>query len=370
MAISIVEFGTGYANAGAADDAFDALRWGLDFLVRSRTSDVETVVQIGLASVDHSTWLPAEQADKAEGQRPAYKVSPSVLGSDVQGAMAGALAAGSIAFSGQDATYSRHLLSNARDLYALATSFQGTYNSIADAAAIYPSSGFWDDMAFASALLYLATNESHFLTDAISFYSRLGQISTYSFNWDQKQAGAALYLGLLLPQPANQPYLKDVSSFLTSWSDGKDGVTATPQGLRWLSQWGSLRYAMSAATIGAIYAKRVPGDPNAAKYRRFVQSQVDYVLGSSNNGYSYLIGFGDTYPRRPHSRGPSCNGPTGPCGYDQYNRDISNPNELTGAMVGGPDANDRFSDTRDNYVGNEPGVDYVTSLLTPLASLC
>ena len=369
LALSIIEFGAGHANAGSTADALDALRWGADLLIASRMSDVDTVVQVGNSGVDHSTWLPAEQSATIEGKRPAYTVTPSVPGSDAQGAMAGALAAASIVFSGDDKTYSRHLLANARDLYALASTFQGLYNSLGDPGGIYPSSSFYDDLAFAGALLYLSTNQSHFLTDAMSFYSKLGQISTYSFNWDQKQAGAALYIGLLLPAPANQQYLTAVSSFLTSWADGKDGVVTTPQGLKFLSQWGPLRYAMSAATIGAIYAKRVPSDPNAAKYRSFVHSQVDYVLGSSNNGYSYLIGFGQNYPRRPHNRGASCNGPSGPCGFSQFSKEIANPNELTGAMVGGPDQQDVYRDARDNFQGGEPALDYVTALLTPLASL-
>lgn len=96
ISLSLKEFGEGYAAASATSDALDALRWGLDFLVRCRTSDIETVIQIGKPDIDHSIWLPAEQADKSEGPRPAYKVSPSVPGSDVQAAMAGALAVGKI----------------------------------------------------------------------------------------------------------------------------------------------------------------------------------------------------------------------------------------------------------------------------------
>lgn len=368
LGLSVVEFGEGYAAAGATADALDALRWGLDFLVASRTSDVETVAQIGEPGVDHSQWLPAEQADKAEGARPAYKVSPSVPGSDVQGAMAGALAVGAIVFSDDDPVYSRHLLANARELYALATSFPGTYNSLQQAAAVYPSSGYQDDLAFASALLFLKTNESHFLSDARRYYSQAGELSTYGFSWDTKNAGAALYLGLLLPQPAAQPYLQAVSSYLNSWSTGTNGVTLTPKGLSWLSEWGPLRYSASAATIGAIYAKRVPSDPRAQQIKTWVASQIDYIVGS-NGGYSYLIGFGDRYPRRAHNRGSSCNGPRGPCGYDLFNADVSNPNELTGAMVGGPDRNDMYTDERSFYTGGEPALDYITALLTPLASL-
>ena len=252
LGLSIVEFGAGYAAAGATADALDALRWGVDFLVASRISDVETVAQIGDPSVDHSFWEPAEQATQGEGARPAYTVSPSVPGSDVQGAMAGALAVASIVWSDEDPAYSRHLLANARELYALATAFPGTYNSLQQAAAVYPSSGFQDDLAFAGALLFYRTNESHYLSEAQRHYSQAGELSTYGgFSWDSKNAGAALYLGLLLPSPANQPYLAAVSSYLNSWSTGRNGVTLTPKGFSWLSEWGSLRYSESPRTPGS-----------------------------------------------------------------------------------------------------------------------
>ncbi|KAK9827011.1 hypothetical protein WJX74_003552 [Apatococcus lobatus] len=366
LGLSLVEFGEGYAAAGATADALDALRWGLDFLVASRVSDTETVVQVGNSGTSHSFWLPAEQADRAEGARPAYKVSPSVPGSDVQGAMAGALAVGSIVYSDEDDAYSRHLLANARDLYALATSFPGTYNSVQDAAAIYPSSGFQDDLAFAGALLHLKTNESHYLSDAQRYYGQAGELSTYGFSWDTKNAGAALYLGLLLPQPAAQPYLQAVSSYLDSFKDGKNGVTLTPKGFSFLSKWSSLRYSLSAATIGSIYAKRVPSDPSTHHFQCWVQRQVDIVLGS-NAGFSYLIGFGSKYPQQPHNRGSSCKGPTGVCGFDTFNSAAPNPNTLIGAMVGGPDANDAYKDIRNNFEQNEPSIDGITSLLSPLA---
>ncbi len=35
-----------------------------------------------------------------------------------------------------------------------------------------------------------------------------------------------------------------------------------------------------------------------------------------------------------------------------------NPSVLIGALVGGPDNNDRFSNSRANYVENEVGLDY------------
>lgn len=37
---------------------------------------------------------------------------------------------------------------------------------------------------------------------------------------------------------------------------------------------------------------------STVKYLEFVKSQISYILGST--GMSFLIGFGETYPLRPH----------------------------------------------------------------------
>ena len=48
-------------------------------------------------------------------------------------------------------------------------------------------------------------------------------------------------------------------------------------------------------------------DVHAAKrFHNWAQSQVDYVLGAKSNGYSYMVGYGKKYPRRPHHRAASC----------------------------------------------------------------
>ncbi|CAM6054737.1 unnamed protein product [Sphagnum tenellum] len=46
-----------------------------------------------------------------------------------------------------------------------------------------------------------------------------------------------------------------------------------------------------------------------------------------------------------------------------------NPHILTGAMVGGPDQNDNYSDKRDDYVHNEVAMDYNAGLQSALAAL-
>ena len=43
----------------------------------------------------------------------------------------------------------------------------------------------------------------------------------------------------------------------------------------------------------------VTEDAHAARrYHKWAQSQVDYVLGAKNNGFSFMVGFGKKYPIR------------------------------------------------------------------------
>ena len=50
-----------------------------------------------------------------------------------------------------------------------------------------------------------------------------------------------------------------VQRFLEAWIKGTDGVTYTPHGLAWGSEWGSLRFVGNAAMIAAVYSKSIAG---------------------------------------------------------------------------------------------------------------
>jgi endoglucanase len=102
---------------------------------------------------------------------------------------------------------------------------------------------------------------------------------------------------------------------------------------------------------------------------------MDYLLGANPRGQSYVVGFGNNSPTQPHHRGAST--PVLPPGYDVncgmsfsewFAPDRPNPNELTGAVMGGPDKYDNFVDKRANSY-TEPCT-YINSLATgPLAAL-
>lgn len=88
------------------------------------------------------------------------------------------------------------------------------------------------------------------------------------------------------------------------------------------------------------------------------RSQVDYVLGKNPQNMSYMVGYGERFPQRIHHRGSSlpsirsvpekisCNDP----GRIQN----TNPNILVGAIVGGPNLTDVYTDDRGFYEQTEP----------------
>jgi len=85
-------------------------------------------------------------------------------------------------------------------------------------------------------------------------------------------------------------------------------------------------------------------------------------------GRSYVVGFGNNPPQRPHHKSSSCP-PTGQCGWNDFNSPNPNPHILYGALVGGPDSNDRYTDNRADYIKNEVACDYNAGFQSAVAGL-
>ena len=143
-------------------------------------------------------------------------------------------------------------------------------------------------------------------------------------------------------------YKKAVEKHLDWWTVGTNGerITYTPKGLAWLDSWGSLRYATTTGYIASIYAEWDGCSAEKKKiYEDFALSQAGYALGDT--GRSFEIGFGKDYPKNPHHRtaqGSYC---------DNMNEPGQARHTLYGALVGGPDASDDYTDTVNDYTTNE-----------------
>lgn len=77
---------------------------------------------------------------------------------------------------------------------------------------------------------------------------------------------------------------------------------------------------------------------------------------------SYMVGYGSKYPTQLHHRGssiPSIRNQPEKVGCNEgystwYTSSKPNPNNHVGAIVGGPNSNDQFTDSRSDYSHEEP----------------
>lgn len=356
---SVYEDRAAYEQSGQLEYILGDIRWVSDYLIKCHTEDEVFYYQVGEGGTDHSWWGPAEVMTM---NRPSYKVTKDNPGSCVVGEAAAALAVASIVFKDTDPDYSKKCLDHAKSLYAFADSTRSDAGYTA-ANGFYNSwSGFYDELAWAGSWLYLATNDSKYLDNAKSCFPQAGHDYNWSLCWDDVHIGAAVMLAKITGE---QTYKDEIQKHLDFWTCGtSDGerITYSPEGLAWLDQWGSLRYSTTTAFVATVYSRweGCPAD-KATLYWDFAVSQADYALGSS--GRSYVCGFGENPPEHPHhrtSQGSYC---------DNMNEPGEARHTLYGALVGGPDASDGYTDTVSDYNKNEVACDYNAGFTGLLAAM-
>ena len=84
---------------------------------------------------------------------------------------------------------------------------------------------------------------------------------------------------------------------------------------------------------------------------------MDYLKGENSQNQCFIVGFANNCPERPHHRSSSCPA-VGACDWDAYNSGSANPMILYGALAGGPNQNDQYTDDRGDYIANEVATDY------------
>ncbi len=358
-----IEYGEGYRLAGQWDDFLGTVRWGTDWLLKAHTAPNEFYVQVGNGEADHAFWGPPERMTMA---RPAFKITADKPGSEVAGEAAAALASAAILFKKSDPEYAKLLLTHARQLYAFADQYRGTYSdSVPEAANFYRSySGYFDELSWGAAWLFQATGQKDYLEKAEDIYQKhlQGTLLAQTQSWDDKRYGAAVLLALITKKPI---YKTDVEGYFDYWTIGHKGrrVHYTSGGLAWQDQWGSLRYAANTAFLAFVYSDGTRDD--AARLRNFAVRQMNYILGDNPTRRSYVVGFGQNSPRNPHHR--AAHGST----TNSISDPPDNANVLLGALVGGPPTPDdySYSDLRANFIANEVALDYNAGFSGALARL-
>ncbi|WOL10081.1 endoglucanase 8-like [Canna indica] len=360
LAWSIIEFGEFY-SVQEMYQARVALLWNTDYLMKATAQIPNRMfVQVGDPNTDHSCW---ERPEDMDTPRNTYEINPSRPGSEVAAETAAALAAASIVFRSSRADQANQLLDRAK-------AYRGSYDSVGKPVCpFYCSHGYDDELVWGAAWLNKATNsrqyDQYIARGLETIRVQDDNIYDTEFGWDDKHAG---YYILLLQNNQDLMYERMVSGGLLFKSNGANMQSVT-----------SLSFLLM---VYARYLWKVNGNVQcgnkqfpASRLYDLARSQVDYIMGNNPMGMSYMVGYGNKWPRSIHHRGaslPSMDSHSQriSCaeGWNYFNGDPGkwNPNWLIGAVVGGPnDGSDHFDDSFHESAQTEP-MTYINAPLTGL----
>ncbi|XP_042442895.1 endoglucanase 12-like [Zingiber officinale] len=403
---SVAEYGPKYKAIGEYNHIKDIIKWGIDYLLLTFNSSAPSISkmysQVGISQRNSTSPDDGYCWQRPEDINYPRPVQTSTSAPDLAGEVAAALAAASLVFKEENA-YSKRLVHAAKTAYRFA---QETVNKAPYStgnqmiAQFYNSTGYWDEYIWASAWLFYATgNYSYlaFVTDPNIYKNANADLKKPGFrvfSWDNKLPGAILLLSrlriFLNPGYPLEDMLgrfhADTSKNMCSYLRQFRVFNWTKGGLIQLNHGKprQLQYAANAAFLASVYAdymkeSRVPGWHcgsfyfNISSLRSFAASQVNYILGANPKNISYLVGFGNKFPKNVHHRGASTphDGHKYPCtgGWKWRDSEAPNPNVITGAMVSGPDKYDHFFDTRTDGDYTEPTLAGNAGLVAALVAL-
>ncbi|KAK4559062.1 hypothetical protein RGQ29_008346 [Quercus rubra] len=387
---SVIEFGG--LMKSELPNAKEAIRWATDYLLKATAHPDTIYVQVGDANKDHACW---ERPEDMDTPRSVFKVDKNSPGSDVAAETAAALASASLVFRRSDPTYSNLLVTRAIRVFEFADKYRAAYsNGLRKVVCpFYCSfSGYQDELLWGAAWLHKATRNPAFL-NYIQVNGELLGAADYDnfFGWDNKHVGARILLSkafLVQNVQSLHDYKGHADNFICSIIPGApfSSTKYTPGGLLFKMGDSNMQYVTSTSFLLLAYAKYlttahkfvdcggITVTPN--RLRALAKRQVDYLLGDNPLKMSFMVGYGPRYPLRIHHRGSSLPSVAShpakiQCspGFSFMKSQSPNPNILVGAVVGGPDQNDRFPDQRPDYEQSEPATYINAPLVGSLAYL-
>jgi endoglucanase len=420
-------FRAGYdASPGAAASLRATLRWGAAAVMAAHAGGpTRFIVQVGDERTDHSYWGRPEDVGPGRGlPRPVLELNGALgkNGSDAAGEGAAACAAAALAWRGLDDAFAEAAAAAAESLYAFAVGYEGRFSDGVPVGDMYPSTSYLDDLVWASAWMARLTGNGTYLARASAFFDRMvteepGALLSREQSWSVTTPVAAAMLAGLAP---DEPKFSAFAFLAVETAlQGAEPASYTPAGLAFRNGWGSLRNAANPALVAAVYGRLLrswaasasagaagtskptgtaakpraagataprpsppptpPPSPSSADqlgrlYLCWARGQARYALGDA--GRSFVVGWGVNPPTHVHHRAASCPtevGPPGsgtpPCGQPDFRSPRPNPQVHTGALAGGPDYRDAYTDARSDYVGNEVALDYNAAFSGLLAML-
>jgi endoglucanase len=353
------EFKDTFVDKGQDGYMLNILKHFCDYFLKCFPNDTTFYYQCGDGTTDHSYWGPPELQTTAITTRPTlYAATTSTPASDVCGSAAASLALMYLNYQDQDADYAEKCLTAAKKLF----DFGNKYRGKSESGGFYGSTSYLDDLSWGAIWLYVATNDDTYLTtiNALMVEKGIDGVNEYCNHWthcwDDVFGGVFVKLAEITKDPK---YVKIAEENLNYWING---VAATPGGVKYINSWGALRYTAAECMMAVVYYKATGEE----KYLTFAKEQIDYMLGDNPRNSSYVVGFGNNYPKFPHHRAASGRMEAAPA-YEK--KTDAEKHLLYGALVGGPDSDDAYSDAVDEYVYTEVAIDYNAGFVGAMAGI-
>lgn len=350
---SLYEYRDVFDSTGNTKKMLSTLKYFTDYFLKSHPDATTFYYQCGEGEEDHKYW---DAPEKQTYDRPTYYVAnASHPASDVLGMTSAALTIMYLNYQSIDSSYADKCLKAAKELYVMGTSKPG-YGS---GQSFYQSNSYYDDLAYAAAWLYQITKDEKYLQDSETFIKNRNKKQEdplqhkWTMCWDDMYLAVYAKLSELT---GNKTYKDAVEYNLNYW---KTGIKTSPGGMKYLDNWGALRYASAASLLAMLYYKQSKDE----SLKTLAKSQIDYILGDNPAKMSYVIGFGSKYPTHPHHRAAN--------GYTYAGGENSNPAKhlLTGALVGGPDMTDKYIDDVNQFQYTEVAIDYNAGFVGAMAAV-
>ncbi len=369
------EFRDSYVKTGQDGHIETILRHFNDYLMKCTfRDDSGTVIahcyQVGDGDIDHKYWNAPEVDEMA---RPAFFLTADKPQTDYVVSAAGSLAINYLNFKDTDPEYAEKSLDYAKALWQFANDNPLELSDNGDGPKQYYGSSKWeDDYCWAAAWLFLCTEDKSYLETAapyLDYYAPSG----WCFCWNDMWSGTNSVWGII-----NQTYpeLELVDMVRTAqgknqyvYDDFWDEVEKcfptwqgleSPGGYAFLSVWGSARYNTAMQLIAYVYDKyNNNGQPG--EYSDWAKGQMDYILGDNPLNRCYVVGYSDNAVKFPHHRAAS--------GLTKCEDPDEHRYVLYGALVGGPDGEDKHNDTTADYIYNEVTIDYNAAFVGAAAGI-
>lgn len=345
-------------------DLLEELKYATDWLIKATPDGSTFYSQKGDGDLDHKKWvtsgkmstLPKSDGGEADGPRSFVK---NAADGSMPAFAAATLAVMSRRYRKYDAAYADLCLVHAKNAYAYASAKKGQTSS---SGSYYPANAN-PTAAFvvAAAEMYKTTGTGSYQSDASG---STGSLKNHYYtlcynNTDDLGYWAAAAL-------ANQSNALDgMKTLITSYeSRGTGEAGLSTQG----SDWGFLRYPANQAFAMALYV--TAGGTGISDPTKFIDNQVDYILGSNNAKQSFLVGFCSgcsNEAKHPHHRNIFLND-NNPTDAEKQAMTIPARNKYFGGIVGGTKTSAGYpaADIVTGYQYTEGGIDYNAGLVGAL----